>query len=206
MGSFLIQKTHLLYKGTLYLAEEWDRDYEGCVWRYATVKKDLLDFSLPLSIRIKGTNEQKKTLEILEKANTLEEAVRELTSNGIICFPDCNLLYELGIEEDYFTTIYPQNKKRREIVKIISRLFGAVNDYPIRLKENWFVKVICPEYITIFNEEEKIYKVFFIGKEIKNICLDLNGLHIEGNEFLKDITPTLYERDSTGNIMYIVTY
>lgn len=88
----------------------------------------------------------------------------------------------------------------------MSRLFGAVDDYPIRLKENWFVKVICPEYITTFNKEEKIYKVFFVGKEIKNIYLDLNGLHIEGNEFLKDITPTLCKRDSARNIMYIVTY
>jgi hypothetical protein len=205
MGSYIIQKAHLLYKGTLYLAEEWDRDYEGCVWRYAIVKKDLPDFGLPLNIRIKGTDEQ-KTLEILEKANTLEEAVRELTGKGIICFPDCNLLYELDIEKDYFSTIYPQNKKRHEVVKIMSRLFGAVEDYPIRLKENWFVKVICPEYVTIFNEEEKIYKVFFVGKEIKNIYLDLNGLHIEGDEFLKDIIPTLCKRDSMRSIMYIVTY
>lgn len=205
MGSFIIQRTYLLYKDTFYYAEEWDRDYEGCVWDYEVVKKGLPDFGLPLGIRTKKSNEQ-KTLEILEKVNTFEEAVREFANNGILCFPDCDLLYELNIEKDYFTTVYPQEKGRRETAQIMKRLFGAINDSPIKLKQDWFIKVICPEFITLYNEKENAYKVLFIGKEIQSVYLDINGLHMEGDKFLNDIAPALCQAKGINNNMYIVTY
>jgi len=171
MGSYKFFESYLLYKGTLYNVEGWDRDYIGDCWESQKIMEDLLYSEIPLVINKKIS--EKDLIEIILEAQDFKDIVKRLADRKIISYVDNDLCINAIYTNDCILSlqIYHQNKKSIKKIERVCNLLQINKDTANFLNDKR-IMVICSEFILLNNDEK--YDVIFFD-EIEDIILSLNG-------------------------------
>jgi len=169
MGSFKFFEAFLLYKGTLYNVEGWDRDYQGDCWESNIIENGLLYSEIPLIIPTKQLNKE-DLIQLIVNGQSFKNIVKDLAKRKIISYVDRELCRN-ALYSNFPQKFQIYNKYTFDKVKLICNLLRIDKD-KMNLLNGKEIILICSEFILI-NGEEKYETIFF--DEIEDMTLSLQG-------------------------------